>query len=93
MGNNAGKGKFYRTKLVYWRKGFDWREPQLELVVVARRLDSEAPLVAAGHASAVFITGNTPAVMTAINIPVVGCWEIAASYKGNTLSYVVSVEP
>jgi hypothetical protein len=26
-------------------------------------------------------------------IPTVGCWEIVASYKGNTLRYVVSVEP
>ena len=91
--HNVGKGKFYRTKLQYWRKEYDrGTEPQPELVVTANRLDSEAPLVFAEHANVSFV-GNTLALMTAINIPTIGCWEITGRYKGQTLSFVVSVEP
>jgi hypothetical protein len=82
----------YRTKLTYWRRGFDWRrEPKSELIVIAKRLDREAPIVAADPANAVFVT--TPAMMTGIDIPSIGCWRITAQYRGNELSFVVSVQP
>jgi hypothetical protein len=43
---NVGKGNFYRTKLQYWRKEYDRPTgPQPELIVTAKRIDSEAPLV------------------------------------------------
>ena len=94
MRDNVGKGKFYRTKLVYWQRGFDWRsQPEPELVVKARRLDGEEPPVSGEPGKAVFVTSKTPAIMTAIDIPSAGCWEITASYEGHTLSFVVSVEP
>ena len=84
----------YGTKLTYWRRGFDWRsEPEPELVVIAKRLDRTAPTVAAGPAHAVFVTTERPGIMTAIDIPSAGCWEIAAQYRGHRLSYVVSVQP
>jgi len=60
----------YRTKLTYWRPGFDWRsEPEPELVVFARRLDRTAPIVTAESAHAVFVTTEKPGIMTAIDIP------------------------
>jgi hypothetical protein len=31
-------------------------------------------------------------MMTLIDIPKTGCWEITAHYKGHDLSFVVSVE-
>lgn len=85
----------YRTKLIYWRRGFDWRrEPEPELIVIAKRLDREAPPVAANSAHAVFVTGPAPAaMMTMIDIPTSGCWEIAAEYRDQKLSFVVSVQP
>lgn len=88
-------GKVYRTKLVYWRQGFDSRkEVHPELIVVAKRLDREAPLVRAEHANAVFVTGPMmPAIMTAIDIPSAGCWELTAEYREQRLSFVVSVQP
>lgn len=86
-------GEGYFTKLVFWRRGFDWRkEPDPKLIISAKRLDGEAPSVAVAHAKAVFVTGNTPAMMTGIDIPTAGCWEITAHYKGHTLSFIVSVE-
>jgi hypothetical protein len=89
-----GGGKVYTTKLVYWRRGFDWRkEPEPELIVIAKRLDREAPPVAAGPAHAVFVTTERPGMMTGIDIPSTGCWELTAQYGGQRLSFVVSVQP
>jgi hypothetical protein len=60
--SNVLEGKHgYRTKLTYWRRGFDWRrEPEPELIVIAKRLDREAPSVAAGPAHAAFVTTERP---------------------------------
>jgi hypothetical protein len=84
----------YGTKLTYWRRGFDWRrEPEPNLIVMAKRIDREAPPVAAYPAHAVFVTTERPAMMTGIEIPSMGCWEVTAQYGGNRLSFVVSVQP
>jgi|HubBroStandDraft_6_1064221.scaffolds.fasta_scaffold407615_1 hypothetical protein len=95
--NNVLEGEGgYRTKLIYWRRGFDWRtELEPGLIVIARRLDREAPPVAAAApAHAVFVTGRQPAaMMTAIDIPTTGCWRLTAQYRDQELSFVVSVEP
>jgi hypothetical protein len=93
--NNVDESKGgYRTKLTYWRRGFDWRrEPNPELIVIAKRLDREAPPVAAPLASAVFVNTDEPAMMTGIDIPTIGCWKITAQYRGHNLSFVVSVQP
>jgi hypothetical protein len=93
MRDNVLNGKGYRTKLVFWRRGFDWRkESEPKLIITAKRLDGDAPPVAVADANAVFVTGDKPAMMTGIDIPTAGCWEIAAHYKGHTLSFIVSVE-
>lgn len=94
MHSNVSENKgFYTTKLTYWQRGFDWRkEPEPALTVNAKRLDREAPIVAADPANAVFVTTDKPAMMTGIDIPI-GCWEITARHSGHSLSFVVSVEP
>src|SRR5262249_25139999 len=47
-GNVLKSGGGSRTRLTYWRRGFDWRsEPEPQLVVFAKRLDRTAPTVAA----------------------------------------------
>jgi hypothetical protein len=94
MEGNVLHGKGYRTKLVYWRRGFDWHaEPEPKLVVTAKRLDGDAPpATVAPHASAVFLEGNLPAMMTLIDVPVAGCWQVTGRYEGETVRFVVSVE-
>jgi hypothetical protein len=94
----AGSDVPYRAKLVYWRAGFDSdKETDPKLTVVGTRLDAPAPVVRAGRASAVrFPEGSSPgnmAMMTGIDLPAAGCWEIAAHYKGETVSVVVSLKP
>jgi hypothetical protein len=90
----AGEGG-YRTKLTYWRTGFNWRtELEQELIVIAKRIDREAPPVAAAPAHVVFVTGGQPAaMMTEIDIPTTGCWRLTAQYRDQKLSFVVSVQP
>jgi hypothetical protein len=96
-------------KLPYFRRGYDSRkEPGPLLTVVARRLDGSAPLVWDEFASNATIEGVGMAKMfmvTGVDIPTAGCWEIAARYVPGpssvpgpnnhieTLTYVVSVEP
>jgi hypothetical protein len=93
-GNVLESKDAYRTKLTYWRRGFDSRKDKPELTVVAKRLDREAPIVTADRASTVFVTaGEKPAMMTAIDIPSIGCWKLTAQYRGDELSFVVSVQP
>jgi len=94
-GNVLEKKGAYRTKLVYWRRGFDWRrEPEPELIVIAKRLDPPgATTVAADPAHAVFVTTERSGMMTGIDIPTTGCWELSAQYNGHKLSFVVSVLP
>jgi hypothetical protein len=88
-------------KLPFFRQGYDWvKERDPRLTVVARRLDGEAPLVWNGWANNGSIEGRGIAGMfmvTGIDIPAAGCWEIAAHYlesRGNiqTLTYTVWVE-
>ena len=77
------------------------KEPSPLLTVVARRLDSNAPLVwNAGYANNASIEGEGAEGMfmvTGVDIPSSGCWEIAAHYLGpdniQTLTYTVWVEP
>jgi hypothetical protein len=94
----------YVAKLAYMRAGFNARkEPDPELTVVARRLDVVAPLVWAGHANATWGPGednrihldllSSMSMLTGIDLPAAGCWEIAARYKDRSLSYVVLVKP
>jgi hypothetical protein len=91
------KGKGYFEKLVFWRRGFDWRkEIKPKLIVTGKRLDGDAPSIAEAHASAVFVTDKPgympPGMMTGIDLPTAGCWEITAHYGGHTLTFIISVE-
>jgi hypothetical protein len=77
------------------------------LSLVARRLDAPAPLVWSAWANSggpsyrddVIIPGTDNGFMvTGIDIPTSGCWEISAHYfpergRVRTLSYTVWVEP
>jgi hypothetical protein len=98
MRNNVMKGKGYRTKLIFWRRGFDWgTEGEPKLAVVASRLDGDAPKIIMAPANVVFIPSREAAgIMAGIDIPGAGCWEVTAQYGGpggHNLTFVVSVEP
>jgi hypothetical protein len=80
----------YCTKLTYWARSFDSKsELNPKLTVTARRIDREAPIVVGSEAHAVFI--GHAAMMTGLDIPTAGCWEITAKYRNQKLSFIRSV--
>ena len=88
------------SKLPYFRQDFDaTKERNPRLTVVARRLDAPAAMVWAGSANSGSAEGLGKGFMvTGLDIPTVGCWEIAAHYdpapnRSQTLAYTVWVEP
>jgi hypothetical protein len=93
---------FAGQKLPYFRQGYDELKETARprLTVVARRLDGKAPLVWNGLAGS-GSTGGWSFMVTGIDIPSPGCWEIGAQYVDTshdihtvqTLSYTVWVEP
>jgi hypothetical protein len=97
---HASDGTRLSAKLVYWRTGFDWRTESLpDLKIIAKRLDRPAPFIEAQVAHAVLLSADLDnqrpadmAMMTGIEIPEPGCWQIVATYKSiYTLSYITSV--
>lgn len=92
-------GPPYAFKLVYWHPGLNRHHTDETnyLIVVARRLDApSAPLVfthrpanMVGHLSAE--APDEVAMLTGLDLPSGGCWEIAADFKGQHLDYVISL--
>jgi hypothetical protein len=85
------QGPPYTFKLVYWHPGLNWHHTNETnaLTVVARRLDApSAPIVfthragMVGHLSAE--ASDEVAMMTGLDLPTGGCWEIAADIKAST---------
>jgi hypothetical protein len=91
-------GPPYAFKLVYWHPGLNWHhtDETNNLTVVARRLDaSYTPIVFTHRAGMVgHLSAESPdevAMMTGLDLPSGGCWEIAADFKGERLNYVISL--
>jgi hypothetical protein len=84
------------AKLPYFRRGYDYmKEMDPHLTLVGRRLDAAAPLVRSDGASGGMAKGSDLAGMfmvTSLDIPEAGCWEISAHYQNQTLTYTVRVE-
>jgi hypothetical protein len=88
--DDSGKHKIYRDKVFWWRKGYDWRtEYPPQLKVSGKRLDAAVAPFYVDHANPAFL--KNPAMLTGVDIPTVGCWEITGDYKGDNLSFVVWV--
>ena len=82
--------KIYRDKVFWWRKGYDWRtENPPQLKVSGRRLDAPAAPFNVEQATNAFM--RNPAMLTGVDIPSVGCWEVTGDYKGDKLIFVVWV--
>jgi hypothetical protein len=86
------------VKLVYWRVGFDlMNEPNPDLTVIAKRLDKASPVVSSDRPTAGKLHGDDSptgmAMITVMRFPSEGCWEVAANYKGKTLTWIVAVVP
>ncbi len=84
----------YRQKIAWWSMGYDWtREPQPALTITGRRLDAPAtPLLQDDRANGSHSDVTGSFIMTGVNVPTEGCWEITGHYKGQDLKFVVLVK-
>lgn len=82
----------FRQKLFFGREGYDWQtEPQPRLQVTGKRLDSSTWPLQSDQANNGWIQPDQPFMVTGINFPTLGCWEITARYEDNELTFVVWV--
>ena len=79
-------------KSFWWREGYDWQaEPSPPLLVTARRLDGTAPAVASPGATNGFRDDIGAFMLTGLDLPTGGCWEVTGHYRGQHLRFVVRV--
>ena len=79
-------------KSFWWRQGYDWRtETEPELWVTGRRLDAPAPAVSVSGATNGYEQFMGAFMLTGIELPAGGCWEITGHYHGSSLRFVVWV--
>jgi hypothetical protein len=81
----------FRQKIFWWSPGFDGRvEPRPQLSVIGRRLDgpeafvNPTPATNAHHAD---FGGWT--ILTGIDVPTAGCWELTGTYHNQSVTFVV----
>ena len=90
----------YRNKLVFWRQGYDpHSEPHPNLTVTGRRIDGQAPPLQTDGKGNGSWTNDDQFIMTGINFPTLGCWEITGHYENkeldesDELTFVIWVTP
>ncbi len=84
----------YTQKIFWWSDLFtlkDELEPALELT--GRRLDAEAPPLKTYGATNASASDIGDAMLTGVDFPTLGCWEITGRYKKSGLTFVVWVAP
>ena len=81
----------FRQKLFFWRQGYDPHAERSRLTVTGRRTDSLAPPLLSDQTSNGSWKGNESFIVTGINFPTVGCWEITGHYESDKVTFVVWV--
>jgi hypothetical protein len=82
----------FRQKLLWWRRGYDWRtENSPKLRVTGRRLDSPAAPLEAGTSHGWTDDPNHPFMVVGMHIPTLGCWKITGRFEDAELSFVIWV--
>ncbi len=80
----------FRQKIFFGRQGYDaYKEPRPKLSITGRRLDSPAPPLMADRATNGWVHPDQQFMVTGINFPTLGCWEVTARYEDDALTFVV----
>jgi len=83
----------FRQKLFFYRQGYDWHtDPPSRLTATGKRLDAAAPPLLSDRANNGWVRPDQPFIVTGINLPTLGCWEITARYQDDDLSFVIWVD-
>src|SRR3984893_17223666 len=86
----------FRQKIQWWRQGYDLSaEMPSQLVITGKLLDAPAPpLVSQSNASGMGTgTDGRAFIMSGLDIPTLGCWQITGDYNGDKLTFVIWVAP
>jgi hypothetical protein len=84
----------YTQKIMWWSDRYVLRdEPQPALIVSGRRLDAESPPLKFDGATNAFAEDIGDAMLTGVDFPTLGCWEITGQYKKSELKFVVWIAP
>lgn len=94
LGHYTAEDPTLRQKLPFWRQGYDpHAEPDPNLTVSGKRLDAPAtPLQSDGKGVGSW-TKTDSFIMTGLNFPTAGCWEVTGHYGDDELKFVVWVTP
>src|SRR5215469_13670263 len=77
----------YSQKLAFWRQGYDpQREPRPNLTVTGRRIDGPAGPLQTDRKGYGSWTNDDQFIMTGIDFPTLGCWEITGHYQSDELA-------
>jgi len=84
-----------RDKFWWWREGWefdtDLRANEPGLIITARRIDGDAPIVSKPRVTNAELGGKSWAMLLMLEIPTSGCWEITGNYRSEYVSMVVWV--
>jgi hypothetical protein len=84
----------FTQKIFWWSEGYSGTdEPIPDLRVRGERLDRPAPALNAARATNAFAEDIGSAMLTGVNFPTPGCWEITGSYEQATLIFVIEINP
>ena len=84
----------YTQKILWWSDRFSLKdEPEPALVVTGKRLDEKAPPLKTYGATNAFADDIGEAMLTGVDFPTHGCWEVTGQYKETDLSFVVWISP
>jgi len=82
----------FRQKLAFRRQGCDpHAKTQARLTVSGRRIDATAPPLQTDGPGSPSWTAGDQFLMTGINFPTTGCWEITGRYESGEVTFVVWV--
>ena len=84
----------YTQKIMWWSDSFvleDELEPAL--IVTGHRLDAKAPPLKFYGATNAIADDIKTAMLTGVDFPTLGCWEVTGQYKKSELKFVVWLAP
>jgi hypothetical protein len=82
----------YRQKLAWWSEGYVAKaDPTPAISITGRRLDGPAPPMLVTGANGSWTTEDF--IMSGVNFPTVGCWEVTGRFRGAEAKFVVLIEP
>ena len=82
-------------KVFWWSANYNVDQEEMpDLTITARRLDGPAPDYLTNEATnASHPSFGRTAMLVGVTLGGPGCWEVSGTYRGQTLTFVVWVQP